>query len=383
MADVNRYPFRNHLRSGPTGYVRYQRKGKEARAGVGQAFWYRPLTAAISELPVDDRELPVVFHCRTKNFQDVVVQANVTYRIADPATAVTRVDFGIDVETGAWVGQPLDQIGGLLTGLAQQHALDLVAELDLVEALTVGVPRLRARVAEGLGNDARLRETGVEVVGVRVVAVRAETDVERALQTPTREAVQQDADRATFERRATAVENERAIAENELQNQIALAKREEELVAQRGQNEQRRATDDAAAAQIRTEAEAGRKRVLADANADTERTMAAANAEKARVVGLAEAEAETAKLEAYKVLDPNALLMLALRELAQQMPNIGTLNLTPDLLTPVLARLGATPPVPAESAPARDATTEGAWMEAFTETTDAEAAGAAEHDDAQ
>ncbi len=39
----------------------------------------------------------------------------------------------------------------------------------------------------------------------------------------TREAVQQDADRATYERRADAVHRERAIAENELANQIELA----------------------------------------------------------------------------------------------------------------------------------------------------------------
>ena len=70
---------------------------------------------------------------------------------------------------------------------------------------------------------------------------RRSPSVERALQTPTRERVQQEADRATFERRALAVERERAIAENELQNQIELARREEQLVAQRGANERRRA----------------------------------------------------------------------------------------------------------------------------------------------
>ena len=56
--------------------------------------------------------------------------------------------------------------------------------------------------------------------------MRPEPDVERALQTPARELVQQEADRATFERRALAVDSERAIAENELANQIELATRE-------------------------------------------------------------------------------------------------------------------------------------------------------------
>src|SRR4029079_13124978 len=104
----------------------------------------------------------------------------------------------------------------------------------------------------GLAGDARLAETGLAVVDVRVVAVRAEADVERALQTPTREQVQQDADKATFERRALAVERERAIAEHELQNQIELARREEQLVEQKGQNERKRSTEQAAAGRIKS-----------------------------------------------------------------------------------------------------------------------------------
>ncbi len=47
----------------------------------------------------------------------------------------------------------------------------------------------------------------------------------RGSQTPSRERVQQEADRATHERRALAVQRERAIAENELQNQIELRSR--------------------------------------------------------------------------------------------------------------------------------------------------------------
>jgi hypothetical protein len=39
--------------------------------GIGQSFWYRPLTAVLSEVPVDDRELPPLFHARTSDFADV------------------------------------------------------------------------------------------------------------------------------------------------------------------------------------------------------------------------------------------------------------------------------------------------------------------------
>ena len=50
----------------------------------------------------------------------------------------------------------------LLTELAQQHALDLLARMPLAEALADGVAAVRAQVAEGLAADPRLAEIGVE-----------------------------------------------------------------------------------------------------------------------------------------------------------------------------------------------------------------------------
>jgi regulator of protease activity HflC (stomatin/prohibitin superfamily) len=328
MADITKTMFIRHLRANPTTHVRHLRKGDVAHDGIGQAFWFLPLNAAISEIPVDDREQPLLFHARTIDFQDITVQATITYRVVDPAVAAARVDFGIDPDTGTWRGRPLEQVGGLLTELAQQHALDLLAHLTLTRALATGMAAVRDRIAAGLAADPRLGDTGIGIIDVRVVALRAEPEVERALQTPMREEVQQEADKATYGRRALAVENERAIAENELQNQIELAKREAQLVEQKGQNERTRATEEAAAGRIKAEAQAATQRLTADAQADA-----------ARVIGIAKADAETAHLAAYRDLEQATLLGLALKELAGNLPEIGTLNITPDLLTGFLARL--------------------------------------------
>src|SRR5437764_1390416 len=76
-----------------TSWVRHYASGKVKHEGIGQSFWYRPLTAVLSEVPVDDRELPLQFHARTSDFADVTVQATVSYRIADPQRAASRLDF--------------------------------------------------------------------------------------------------------------------------------------------------------------------------------------------------------------------------------------------------------------------------------------------------
>jgi regulator of protease activity HflC (stomatin/prohibitin superfamily) len=332
MADITRAPFLRHLRGTPTSYVIHLRGGRTVHTGTGRSFWFRPLTAAISEVPVDDRELPLLFHARTADFQDVTVQATVGYRFTDPELAARRLDFGIDPDRGSWRSAPLDQVAVLLTELAQQYAIDLLAGLTLTEALSTGMTAIRARVGEGLAADPRLGETGIGVTGVRVVAVRPEPDLERALQTPAREQVQQEADRATYERRALAVERERAISENELQSQIELATRQQHLVAQQGANTRRQAEEAAAAG-----------RITAEAAAEQDRTRQAAQAEGVRAMGAARAEADAARLAAHAGADPHVLLALTLQEFAGELPSIGTLTLTPDLIGTALARLTAGP----------------------------------------
>ncbi|MFJ4786645.1 SPFH domain-containing protein [Streptomyces sp. NPDC088794] len=363
MADITRRLGWRHLRGAPTAHVRHHRDGKLLHDGPGLSFWYRALTAALSEVPVDDRELAMTFHARTSDFQDVAVQATVTYRVSDPALAAARLDFSIDPDTGVWRGAPLEQLGTLMTETAQQHALDVLARTTLSAALVDGVASVRGRVASGLAAEPRLPATGIEVVAVRVVALRPEPEVERALRTPAREQIQQEADRATYERRAVAVERERTIAENELASQIELARREEQLVDQRGTNARREAEEHAAADAVRASAEAARSVKLAEAEAERSvklaeaeatRTVKLADAEAARSVRLARAEAESARevgearaqaqaawLRVHGDVDVATLNALTGTRLAENLPNIDSVTISPDVLTGLLARLGA------------------------------------------
>ncbi|MEI4279938.1 SPFH domain-containing protein [Klenkia terrae] len=330
MADIARYPFVRHLRGSATAHVQHVTAGRLRHGGTGASFWFRPLSAVLSEIPVDDRELPLLFHARTADFQDVTVQMTLTFRFADPVLAAGRVDFSVDPDTGTWRGTPLEQVAGLLTESAQQHAIDLLAGGVLTTVLTAGVGPVRAAVAAGLAADARLVETGIAVVDVRVVAIRPEPEMERALRTPTREQVQAAADAATYARRATAVERERAISENELANQVELARREEELVGQRGVNARREAENAAEAAEVAAGSKARRDRTAMEVEAD-----------RKRVLGEATGAANRAELAAWAELPIETVHALALRQLANNLPQIQNLTITPELLTGLLAKLGA------------------------------------------
>ena len=328
MAIIKRYPLVRHLRTAPTSHVLHLDAGRVRHEGAGLAFWFRPLSAVISEIPVDDRELPLVAHARTADLQDVTVQVTVSFHFADPVLVAHRLDFSIDPDTGAWTGTPLQQVAQLLGELATGQVMDAMATMTLRAAVASGGGTLRQVVTAGLQADERLASTGITVLGARVRSVRAEADMERFLQTPAREQAQTEADKSTFERRALAVERERAIAENELANRIELAVREQELVTQEGTNARTRAAEAAAAALIEANGASERQSLLAQADAHS-----------ARVVGEAQAAAEAARVAAYAGAERQVLAALAVRDLAGHLPSIGNLTITPDLVTGVLAGL--------------------------------------------
>jgi regulator of protease activity HflC (stomatin/prohibitin superfamily) len=328
MATISTYPFVTHLRSTATMHVLHRSRGRIRHDGPGAAFWFRPMSAAISEVPVDDREQPVLITVRTADLQQVSAPGTVTYRFVDPALAATHVDFSVGLTTGAWAETPLETVGSAIHGATAAAVTQALAGRDLRAALTTDPAWLAATVHTALAADERLTSTGLAVVGVRFAVLRAEPDVERALQTPAREAIQQEADKATFERRAVAVEREAAIGQNELANQIDLAARAEQLIAQKGTNARREAQEQAAAGAIATAAEAARTTELAQARAEAD-----------QVVGAAAAETERAKLAAYTGMPRDLLLALAAREAAAALPAIDQLVITPDLLSSLLGRL--------------------------------------------
>jgi len=329
MAEVRTYPFIRHFRAEPTAEVLRYKRGQLVAEGPGLAFWFAPVSAQVAEVPLDDQELPFLFHARSADFQQLTVQGVITYRFVEPRRTAERIDFTVDLRTGRWTEAPLEQITGQLTQLAQQFVIDELVRMDLRTILADGVAPVRDRIAAGLAGDDALAGLGIRIVAVRVAEIAPAADVEKALQQPTREAIQQGADEAVFARRAQAVDKERAISENELANRIELARRAEHLVTQEGANERRRAEEEAAARAITAEATDRDERMVTRRKVEAVDEMEAV---RLRV------EDERAEIQAR--MGAQILTALALRELAGQFGHIDHLTITPELVTPLLNRLG-------------------------------------------
>lgn len=327
MARIRAYPFIHHFLGTPTDFVVHLDGGAVRHRGVGQAFWFSPRSSVLSEVPAGDQELPILLHAVTRDHQDVTVQLAVTYRFEDPSLAAARLDFALDAQ-GSASAAGREQVSAILTQLAQAGTGDLVAGGDLAEVLAAGTAPVRAALAPLLQDDARLHEMGIAVVGVQALRVRPDADMEKALQTPVRERAQTEADRAAYERRALAVERERTISENELESRIELARRREQLVAQEGSNARKEAEEAAAARLIEARAAAERAAI-----------EAAAEAERVRELGQARAARDAAAMDVVRDVDPRLLHALALRDAAQNIPDLDALTITPDLLGGALAHL--------------------------------------------
>jgi regulator of protease activity HflC (stomatin/prohibitin superfamily) len=321
MVDIKSYGFIRHLRSDASVHVARFRNGRVVKSGRGLSFWFLPQLASISELPMDDRDTVLFFKGRSKDFQAVTVQGTLTWRVSDPDVLGTRVDFSVDLKSGRHTAKPVEQIDALLTGMSQQLATQYFARTEVQALLDAGIEPLRARLETGLGSE-RLTEMGIAIVAIRLAAIAPSAELERALQTPTFEGLQQKADQAVFERRALAVEKERAIAENELHNKTELARRESELIDQEAANARRRAEGTREAEQIAADGEASRLRSV----------------EQARV------EMEQARFANYRDLPSHIILGMAARELAGKLTRIDHINVTPDLLATLLGELGKKTP---------------------------------------
>ncbi len=350
MAETRSVLFARHLRAEPSAHILCFKRGKLKKSGAGLAFWFLPISTTVAELPLDDRELSFLFHGRTADFQDITTQGVLTFRVTDPVRLARRVDFSINLKTGTWREQPLEKLAGLLTALGQQIAWGFIARTKVGEVLAEGPEVIRDRMQQAFTLDPDLAQMGLSVVSVRVSRVSPTPEVEKALESPARDAIQQTADESAFARRANAVEHERAIQENELKNRIELARRREDLIAREGANERREAEERAAAEQVAAQADAEQSKVRSESKALALEVMARADAERTRLRGEAEAsrirdvegaetEAEQARMKIYAGTPVAVLAAIAARELATKLTRIDHLNLSPDALGPLITNL--------------------------------------------
>lgn len=331
MATITSYPLIAHLRAEPSQHILHFTGGRLVKQGPGIAYWFNPLSAAVAQVPVEDIEVTIVLNEYSVDFQEVAVQVTVRYRCADPVTVANRVNFGLNLKTGLWLEAPIERLATFWSQRAQQPVRARINKVPVEEAVRGAADAVADAIDKALRADAEITAMGLQVVGVQVTRVAPNAEVERALQVPTREAIQQKSDEATFSRRALAVEKERAIKENELNNQIELARKEQQLITQTGMNEITRVKQAAEAEQARVEAEIARATLQAVSYAETVVTRGEGDTSARRAWEEMENAAEARRVELYKNAPTAVGIAMSIQELAGKVQTIQHLNITPEL----------------------------------------------------
>jgi hypothetical protein len=309
-----------YLKAPPTVHVFQYVQGKVRRSGVGLSFFYFAPSAIIVKVPLTSVAVPFAFAETTGDFQDVTVQGELTYRIKDPQRVAAVLDFSVDA-AGRYRTDDPTKLSERLIHPAQTLTRAFTQQRKLRDLL-LSSAALVEHVFAGLQGSPQVDMLGVEMLEFSVLSIKPAPEMNKAIQADAREALLRTADEAIYARRNASVELERQIKENELNTEVAVAQkrrqvRETEMSGEIAVEEQRATLVDHRAANEKKEADVR------------------GYALKATVEALKDADWRTL-LAASGRMDPRSNIALAFRELAEHAEKIGTLNITPDLLSTLL-----------------------------------------------
>jgi hypothetical protein len=312
----------NYLKAPPTTHVLQYKGGRVVKSGAGLSFFYYAPTSVIVQVPLASTDVPFVFNEVTSDYQDATIQGQLTYRVVDPNRLAALLDFSIDF-AGRYRSDDPTKLNDRLIHAAQILARGFTQRHELGELL-VSSDALVAHMLAGLRSSDAVAMLGVDVMGLSILSIKATPEMSKALQADAREKLLQRADEAIYARRNTAVELERRIKENELNTEIAVEEKRRTV-----RETQMRA--DIAVEQERAE--------LVDRRVENQRkeSQARADALRAMLDPMKEVDWRTLMAAQGDGLDARQLIAMAFRDLADKADSIGNLNISPDLLTTLLA----------------------------------------------
>ncbi|HWA24759.1 MAG TPA: SPFH domain-containing protein [Lacunisphaera sp.] len=326
----------------PTTYLLQYQRGSIVREGAGLSFFYFGPNTSLVAIPTASAEEPFIFEETTADHQTVTIQGQVTYRVAEPKRLAALMNYTLSADGHDYVAEDPQKLPQRLINIVNVLARAEIQALPLrlaVKASDALVAALRPKLA-GAPEVAAL---GLEILGFSILAIKPTPETAKALEAETRESLLKEADEAIYRRRNSAVEQERAIKENELNTEIAVEMkkrqiRETKMDADRAVQEKQRLLHEAemAASVVLEE----KKKELVGLTAHNTRAEADARAYgiEATMKAIGTADARVLQALANSGMKPEQLIAVAFQELAGRADKIGELNISPDLLRQLIGR---------------------------------------------
>lgn len=329
----------NFIKFDSMTYVIKFKNGQVAKEGRGLSFFYYAPTTSISAIPIGSNNLPFIFSETTKDYQTVTIQGQITYKIGNPKQLADVLDFTVNGR-GVYKNDDTEKLNQTIVNEAQTATSSFIHKLGLKEAIR-SAKSVETNIVEGLSNSTAIKLLGIEILSINILAIRATPEMERALETETRESLQQEADQAVYARRNFAVEQERRIKESELNTEIAIEEKNKQIAEKQAETEVQKAQNELKLREMKVQADIAienQRKVLLEQKTANEKKEADAQGY------VLETTLKPYKGFDWKILtalnsnaDPRFNISLAFRELAENAGKIGNLNISPELLENLLS----------------------------------------------
>ncbi len=328
----------NYIKFDSMTHVIHFKNGKILKEGRGLSFFYFAPTSSIAAIPMASNDLPFIFNETTTDYQNISIQGQVTYKISDPKQLAELLDFTINAN-GSYKKNDSEKLTQRIINEAQTSTSSYIHKLGLKETIR-SAKQIEEKITEGLKASKAISILGIEILSVSVLAIKATPEMARALETETREKLQQDADQAIYERRNFAVEQERKIKETELNTEIAVEEKKKQIDEKKMETEIQQADNDRKLREMKVQADIAvenQRKLLIEQKTANER-------KEAETQGFViETTLKPYKDIDWKILtalnnnpDPKFNIALAFRQLAENADKIGNLNISPELLDSLL-----------------------------------------------
>ncbi|MEZ5470959.1 MAG: SPFH domain-containing protein [Marinicella sp.] len=323
-----------HIKFDSMSYVIHYKKGQIKSEGRGLSFFYYAPSSSIVAIPMGSNGLPFIFNESTNDYQTVSIQGQITYKIAQPKILADVLDFTVK-DDGLYKKNDIEKLHQRIINAAQTATSALVHSLKLKEAMR-SAKEIEQNIISGFSSSQMLETMGIEILNVNVLSITATPEMLRALETETREQLQQEADQAIYTRRNFAVEQERKIKETELNTEIAVEEKRKQIAEKKMETQvlesenERQLKEMELATEIMLETQ--RKQLLEQKTAN-DKQQADTEGYVTATTLLPYKDMDWKLLTALSGNnDPKFNIALAFRELAENADKIGNLNVSPDLL---------------------------------------------------
>lgn len=331
----------NFIKFDSMNYVIHYQSGKIKKEGRGLSFFYFSPNSSIVSIPIQSNDFQFVFKEITKDYQEVTLQGQVTYKIVQPKQLAETLDFTVNNKKH-YLKNDFEKIQQRIINEAQTASASIIQSLSLKESLRQ-LEQIENEIFSSVQKSKTVQMLGLEILSVNVLGVSPNPEMARALEAQTRESLQKEADLAVYERRNFAVEQERIIKETELNTEIAVENKQKQIVEKKMETDVVKQENDQKLKEMNMTSRISleeRKKTLIDIQVTNEKKEADV---KEYVLN--------ANLKPYKDLDWKTLMAignsandssnniaLAFRELAENADKIGNLNITPELLDSIVRK---------------------------------------------